>query len=245
MRRHFHNTGRDKYSLADSSFDLWLDGYTAAEPNRTVSIYVKGALCAILLDLTIRKLTKNKKSLDDVMLKMWEQFGKNEKGYTIQDYKNIVEEVAGQSMESYFSQYIFGTESLFKPLKKAFTSVGLQLKELQSEKSSERDFGIKLADKQGKLFVVAINENSPAYNILTLKDEIIAIGNKRATIGNIDKLLTDNRKVEVILFRNNLLLTKKLYTSDNQNFNNYKLVEKNSKTKVLKHELKLWFESAV
>ncbi|MFT5617708.1 MAG: putative metalloprotease with PDZ domain [Arenicella sp.] len=245
MRRHFHNTGRSNYSLADSSFDLWLDGYTSAEPNRTVSIYVKGALCAILLDLTIRELTKNKNNLDDVMLKMWKKFGKNGKGYIIQDYRTIVEEVAGKSMKSYFDKYIFGTADLFNPLKKAFDSVGLSVKRVDSEKSSERNFGIKLQDKQGKVIVASIDKNSTAYNLLTLGDEIVAIDNKRATIGNIDKLLADNTRVTALLFRNNLFLTKKLKGIESQIFNNYILIKKTAKSKNQKQRLKLWFESAV
>lgn len=242
LRRHFHNTGRHKYSLADSSFDLWLDGYTSAEPNRTVSIYVKGALCAILLDLTIRKLTKNKKSLDNVMLEMWEQFGENGAGYTIQDYRNVVEKVAGKNMKSYFDKYIFSTADLLKPLKKAFSSVGLSLNKIQSEKSSERNFGIKLVDKQGKLLVSGIDEKSSAYGLLTLEDEIIAVDGKRATIGNIDKLLTGKSEVEMRLFRNNLLLTKKLHISDNQYFTGYELIKKTPNTTSSKRLLKLWFE---
>ncbi len=245
LRRHFHNTGRHKYSLADSSFDLWLDGYTSAEPNRTVSIYVKGALCAILLDLTIRKLTKNKKSLDNVILKMWEQFGKNEQGYLIEDYQRIVEEVAGKNMKSYFEKYIFGTEDLFRPLKKAFASVGLSLRKIQSEKSSERDFGIKFIEKESRLTVASIEENALAYNLLTLRDEVISINGKRATIGNVDKLLAGNNKVKILLFRNNLLLTRKLEVSGNQFFNGYELMKKAAKNEPSKRLLKLWFESAV
>ena len=49
-------------SLADSSFDAWTKFYKPNEdsPNSVVSYYAKGALVALLLDLTIRTRTSNK-----------------------------------------------------------------------------------------------------------------------------------------------------------------------------------------
>lgn len=38
FKRHFENFGRQNKSLAESSIDLWLDGYVAGIPNRKVSI---------------------------------------------------------------------------------------------------------------------------------------------------------------------------------------------------------------
>ena len=51
LQRHFNNFGRYNYSLAESSSDLWLDGYVAGIPNRKVSIYAEGALAAFILDI--------------------------------------------------------------------------------------------------------------------------------------------------------------------------------------------------
>ena len=49
-------SGRGKQSVADSSFDAWIKFYRQDEnaPNAVVSYYVKGALVALLLDLTLR-----------------------------------------------------------------------------------------------------------------------------------------------------------------------------------------------
>lgn len=66
LERHFGNAGRTNLSVADSSFDTWLDGYKQGVPGRKSSIYVEGALCAFMLDINIRKITKNKRSLADV-----------------------------------------------------------------------------------------------------------------------------------------------------------------------------------
>ena len=104
-------------SLTESSWDLWLDGYSQAIPDRKVSVYHKGAIAAQILDLFIQKNTKNECSLDNVMRLMWERFGKKNtgvpQGYLLEDYKNICEEVAGYSLDWYFEKCIFGNESLF------------------------------------------------------------------------------------------------------------------------------------
>ena len=53
-------SGRLKQSVADSSFDAWTKYYRQDEnaPNAIVSYYQKGALVALLFDLTIRAQTK-------------------------------------------------------------------------------------------------------------------------------------------------------------------------------------------
>jgi predicted metalloprotease with PDZ domain len=54
LQRHFDNFGRFNYSVAESSFDTWLDGYVPGAPNRKVSIYNEGSLLAFVTDMKIR-----------------------------------------------------------------------------------------------------------------------------------------------------------------------------------------------
>ncbi|GIR58359.1 MAG: hypothetical protein CM15mP65_09400 [Crocinitomicaceae bacterium] len=61
LKRHFHNDGRLHYSVSESSWDTWLDGYTSGIPGRKVSIYVEGALIALICDAEIRDHTKGLK----------------------------------------------------------------------------------------------------------------------------------------------------------------------------------------
>lgn len=127
LKRHFENNGQATQSLVESSFDLWLDGYVAGVPNRKVSIYQKGALVALILDLEIRQRTYHARSLDDVMRWMWEYFGKPAIGYTLDDYRAAVEEVTGRSQQSYFDECITGNLPLEERLNRALTFVGLEL----------------------------------------------------------------------------------------------------------------------
>jgi RNA polymerase sigma factor (sigma-70 family) len=88
-------------------------------------VYEGGSLIGIALDLQIRKLTDNKKSLDDVMKQMYQQFGLTGKKYTMQDVIEIVNEITGENFEEFFGKYVSGTERL--PLEEYFSYAGLDV----------------------------------------------------------------------------------------------------------------------
>lgn len=127
MKRHFEHNARASQSLLESSWDLWLDGYDKSIPDRKVSVYHKGALVALILDLFLRKKYDHARSLDDVMRQLWTRFGKPFVGYTYEDYKNIVEEVAGEPLDWYWCECIEGTVPLEARLNEALAFVGLQM----------------------------------------------------------------------------------------------------------------------
>jgi predicted metalloprotease with PDZ domain len=127
LKRHFEPSGRSFQSLAESSWDLWLDGYEKGVPNRKVSVYYKGATVALILDLHIRRKWNHARSLDDVMRIMWERFGKPFVGYTLEEYRAITEEVAGEPLDWYYDRCIFGNEPLEPLLNEYLAFVGLQL----------------------------------------------------------------------------------------------------------------------
>lgn len=108
LARHVSNMGRHHYSVAESSFDTWLDGYVAGIPGRKVSIYIEGMLAAWVADIQIIHHTNGQQSLDDVMRALYERFAKNGKGYTESDYQQLLEEMSGISFEVYFRELIWG-----------------------------------------------------------------------------------------------------------------------------------------
>lgn len=127
MKRHFEPSANASQSLVESSFDLWLDGYEKGIPDRKVSVYHKGALVALILDLHLRKSSDHKKSLDKIMQILWERFGRPYIGYTLEDYINIVEEVAGEKLDWYWEECIFGNHHLEARLNEMLAFVGLQM----------------------------------------------------------------------------------------------------------------------
>lgn len=143
MKRHFENSRHAQQSLVESSWDLWLDGYEKGIPQRKVSVYHKGALAALILDLTIRKIHGHKRSLDDVMYSLWQRFGIPFVGYTMEDYQAVVEEIAGEALPWYWNDCILSNLPLENHLNNALAWVGLhmvslgdgtvQLQELESD----------------------------------------------------------------------------------------------------------------
>lgn len=127
FKRHFDHADNASQSLIESSWDLWLDGYNPGIPDRKVSVYHKGAIAAQILDLHIRKVSSHTLSLDDVMKLMWEQFGKPFKGYTMEDYQLVCEEVANEKLDWYFDVCIKGNESLFDLLNRYLQLLDLEV----------------------------------------------------------------------------------------------------------------------
>ena len=88
-------------------------------------VYRGGGLVAAALDVQIRKLTQNRRNLDDVMRQMYQEFGTTDETYTIDDVIRVVTDVAGEDFEPFFRRYVLGTERL--PLSEYFGEVGLDV----------------------------------------------------------------------------------------------------------------------
>jgi predicted metalloprotease with PDZ domain len=145
LKRHFEEDGKAFQSLIESSYDLWLDGYVKPIPNRRVSIYQKGAVVALILDLEIRLKTQHSSSLETVMKLMWEQFGKPYIGYSLKDYQTIAEKVYGESLTWYFEECVAGNSPLEERLRKLLAQFGIELQSTEDGK-----LHLELVDSQNK-----------------------------------------------------------------------------------------------
>ena len=104
--------GRKVQSLSDCSFDTWIKFYRPDENsnNTRISYYAKGTVSAFLLDAKIRSVSKGKRSLDDVMRKMYSKFSKS--GYTPENFRSTASAVAGADLSGWFEQSIDSTQEL-------------------------------------------------------------------------------------------------------------------------------------
>ncbi len=125
--RHFLKQDTAGQSLVETSIDLWVDGYVAGVPGKKVSIYNKGALVAMMLDVMIRERHGHKKSLYDVMRAMWQQFGQPGIGYSLQDYKNQAESVLGENLDGYFDHCILSNKPIQTIFNQCLAKIGLLL----------------------------------------------------------------------------------------------------------------------
>ncbi|MFD1470571.1 M61 family metallopeptidase [Hymenobacter caeli] len=210
LQRHYADAGPDNLSLADASVDLWLDGYKPGVPDRKVSVYHKGALAALLLDLTLRQLSGHVRSLDDVLRRLYAEFGQTGTGYAEADYVRIVEAVAGRKMGAYFDKFIYGTEPLATPLDKVLHTVGCQLLVAENASASEGRFGFRTVGRNERTEVSGIWPGSPAAAALTVDDEIVAVNGRRVDLNLQTLLSTGAPSYEINVFRQHRLVTATL-----------------------------------
>ncbi len=239
FRRHFENFGRFNHSLTDSSHDLWLDGYSLGIPGRKVSIYVKGALVSLILDLELRRLTQNARSLDSLMPRMWETFGKKSKGYTLNDLQSIITELSGGQLTAYFEAFIFGKVPLEEKLQEVLRSVGCQLTINEAVLVTERNFGFRTFEENGKLTISGIEPGSSADMCLALGDELIAV-NGRKIAGNLNDLAAKSNTLELTFFRHQQLRTATLNYTGTTYYRQYTIQQRENASEVQQYAFELW-----
>lgn len=199
LQKHFDNYGRFNLSVADSSFDTWLDGYVAGVPNRKTSIYDEGCLIALMLDLFIRKNSAWKYSLDDVMRSLYKDFALQNLGYRENDVRLLVEHFSGADASVIFNNYINGTEPYISFLQELLAEVGCYISITLSKNIYESMFGFRVTASGSVFIVTAIAPNSPAETAgLCKDDELIAVNNYKAE-GNLNDLFNLFKDDEITL----------------------------------------------
>jgi predicted metalloprotease with PDZ domain len=173
LKRHFENYGYQNMSLAESSFDLWVDGYSNPAPHRKVSIYVKGCLAAFCLDVKIRKHSRNDRSLDTVVKKLWSDFGRVQKGYSYSDVVWLASEAAGADLGPFMNKLIYERTDLFPEIVEAFEYLGLQLMQDPAQESMEKDYGIRFRPHTQNMLIDNIAPGSPAESMLMRDDDVV------------------------------------------------------------------------
>ena len=168
INREFQQFGWQSQSITESSFDLWLDGYKPGIPNKKVNIYNRGALISLCLDLI---LLDHHSSLQEVMKRMWLEFGKKEIGYTLEDYEALIANALTnpEYVKRFFQDFIYGKKDLLPLLKEQLASTGIEIVEDRKDEI-ESDFGVIL---NAENLVQSIHPESDAYKHLMLGDHIV------------------------------------------------------------------------
>jgi predicted metalloprotease with PDZ domain len=140
LMRHINNPGRLNMSVADSSYDTWLDGYQMGVPGRKGSIYVEGAVLALLCDVRIMQLTGSQYSLQMAMRILWEQYGQDRIGIAAEDYWSVLNEVAGapEALADLREKHAYGCEETWDELAAAMEWQGLKLTQSMDENGLKR-----------------------------------------------------------------------------------------------------------
>lgn len=159
--------------------------------NTSVSYYPKGELIGLVLDLMIRGKTNGKRSLDDVMRRMYDEFYLHSanssyylrgRGYTTEDFERVTSEVSGLDMSAFFKRYVRDVEKL--PYDEALAFLGLNLAREQARQPFDAGIVIDNEDTDS-LTIGMVRHKSPAEAVgLQEGDEIISLGEKKITREN-------------------------------------------------------------
>jgi len=218
--------GRKVQSLADSSFDAWIKFYRRDEnsPNAVVSYYVKGALVALALDLTLRTA---RSSLDDLMRLLWKRYGETSIGVPENGIRDAAIELAGTHLNDFFARYVDGTEDA--PLEALFAGFGVAYRlrpaEGQSDRGGKRGrnanddeppvawLGASLAGGDEPVLPHVFSGGPAEQAGLAAGDSIVAMDGVRMSVPAIEKLVRRRRpgeSVAVHAFRRDELITTEL-----------------------------------
>ena len=163
LQRHSDTSGNLYTSVAESSVDLWLDGYVLGAPNRKVSIYSEGALISLMLDLIIRKNTNGKRGLEQVMKTLYREYAKKGKGYTTEIYRNLCRQEGGALVDTVFARHVHGMGYYWDSLDPLLLEVGLQRVEEEHETTAMNRFGIRAFKRPNGIMPTEIWPGSVAH----------------------------------------------------------------------------------
>lgn len=206
--------GRLKQSVAESSFDAWTKYYRQDEnaPNAIVSYYAKGSLVALALDLQLRKASKGRRSLDDVMRALWQRHGQTGVGVEEEGIFELVAEIAaeagsgdGKKLAQWLRRAVEGTDDL--PLARWLKAFAV---DYRAEAASEApSLGVKLASGSEVKLASVFDGGAAQMAGLSAGDVLVAVGGLRVGNGTLEPMLARRKpgdKVTIHAFRRDELM---------------------------------------
>ena len=207
------NPGYGQDTLARASLEAWTKGYhrgadrQADKANRSISFYSQGGLLGLVLDLEIRFISNGRRSLDDVMAALYDDFPLGGGGFTYADFRSRLAAAGNSALAERLDGWVYGTAPL--PLGEALQGVGWVL---GREDISEDPVLVSLgAVLDGNPPVVRhARLDSAAWQAgINAGDELLAIDGVRIG-GRLDAILrryAPGDSVEIALFRDGRLMT--------------------------------------
>ncbi|RLT96344.1 M61 family metallopeptidase [Ketobacter sp.] len=229
ITRILRNPGRTVQSTADSSFDTWTKFYKQDEnaANAIVSYYTKGALIALGLDLTLRRLSQGAVNLDHIMVQLWQRHGRTHTPVAEFDIQNLCRaSLAPQgadalaALDQYLDNAIYGTDDFdFAAL---FDAVGVRFHTRPATSASDGggkpasgeqtrlELGLLTTADNGGAKVQRVLNGSSAHRAgISAGDTLIALNRIRLDNGNLEKLLARYEagdQVDIVGFRRDELM---------------------------------------
>ena len=194
-----NGSGHMFQSVAQSSMDTWTSGGRGGgsgdenAQNTTISYYAKGGALGPVLDLKIRRETQDRKSLDDVMRTLYQEFFQEKKrGFTDAEFREVCERIAGGPLTEFFDDYVYSTKDV--DWAKYFAYAGIKL---DAERRPEP--GVYLGADFGNhsQAISRIEWDSPAQKSgLSAQDQVVAVDGVPLGSRKLDDILKMRRPGE-------------------------------------------------
>ena len=188
--------GRLLQPVTEASLDAWIRHYqpNSNSLNSTISYYTKGAVIGFVLDTYLRKSSRGRRGLDDVMRKMYGLYANIP--YSADSFEKIVVDVGGQEAGLFLQTLLETTTD--PDVDSALDYYGLELNRgsilITGETGEEpllSDLGVLWEDDEPGLVVKAVLDGSGGSVAgLIPGDELLAIGDERLTRSRLESLMT-------------------------------------------------------
>jgi predicted metalloprotease with PDZ domain len=215
MTRMNRTQGRHKQTVTQSSFEAWSKFYKqdAGSHNHIVSYYNKGTIIALALDITLRQLSNNRYSIDQLMQLLWSQYGKGNTGTANDVIQTLCKEHFNIDISGFLNIAIYTTMDL--PIDTMIQSIGLKLNLRSrtsvddkggkaSKETFKHSFGATYKDHGSGIVLQTMSDDSPIVQAgAQIGDVMIAMGQWQINSGNLQRLLDNQRTstVEITLLR--------------------------------------------
>ena len=167
----WNSPARDYFNPIEMSYQApFVDAATSVDPvnrnNTFISYYSYGSVLGLALDLSLRQQGLN---LDDYFKAVWNQFGKKEVSYSIQDLENVLSGYAGDAFaKAFFSQYIY--DSQMPDYQNLLSNAGLTI----TQDKNKPYLGLRVnASESGLRIASPTSKGSPVYDAKLNKGDLI------------------------------------------------------------------------
>ncbi|MGD8932585.1 MAG: PDZ domain-containing protein, partial [Chromatiales bacterium] len=229
ITRVMRSSGRLKQTLEESSFDAWTKFYKQDEnaPNAIVSYYTKGAMFALALDLHIRLHSAGTLSFDDVMRRLWQEYGKRGIGLPERGVEQVAIEVTGLDLQAFFDLGLRTTRDL--PLAELLSQFGVAMHLLPAQSNDDKGrvldrppesvsarpvLGVNLTTRNNELTLLQVFDEGAAQAAgLAAGDVIVAVDNLRLNEKQLEKYIAStpqDKAVVIHAFRRDQLMVFKV-----------------------------------
>jgi predicted metalloprotease with PDZ domain len=244
ISRFLTTPGRLVQPVTESSFDAWIKLYRpdANSSNSQMSYYLKGAMVALLLDLKIRALSNSEKSFDDVLIKLWQDYGQIGKGFTDRELESLIQNIAGVDLQDFYRDYLYSSIEL--PFDEYFQPLGLKITAVDA---AIPYWGAIVKTEQGREMFKTVATGSPAAIAgIDPGDELVAINGYRVTADQLADRLASYKvfdRLKITVFHQDQLVNYELELAASQP-TKYELSLLNDLTPSQLYNLQCWAGAA-